>query len=132
MKTTYKLLGSFWDGRKDLETPLAEYSEERQIRDYKEEYDLFDTLEYIRSVRISELFRLEYGNRIFSVLDKLRLCSKVIIILDCYIKSENPVIRNFLSKRISQCLRLVQDYLAKKPVEIYIQSEKGQTGKEGY
>jgi len=132
MKTTYKLLGSFWDGRKDLETPLAEYSEERQIRDYKEEYDLFDTLEYIRSVRISELFRLEYGNRIFSVLDKLRLCSKVIIILDCYIKSENPVIRNFLSKRISQCLRLVQDYLAKKPVEFYIQSEKGQTGKEGY
>lgn len=132
MKTTYKLLGSFWDGRKDLETPLAEYSEERQIRDYKEESDLFDTLEYIRSVRISELFRLEYGNRIFSVLDKLRLCSKVIIILDCYIKSENPVIRNFLSKRISQCLRLVQDYLAKKPVEIYIQSEKGQTGKEGY
>lgn len=124
MKTTYKLLGSFWDGRKDLETPLAEYSEERQIRDYKEEYDLFDTLEYIRSVRISELFRLEYGNRIFSVLDKLRLCSKVIIILDCYIKSENPVIRNFLSKRMSQCLRLVQDYLAKKPVEIYIQSEK--------
>lgn len=132
MKTTYKLLGSFWDGRKDLETPLAEYSEERQIRDYKEEYDLFDTLEYIRSVRISELFRLEYGNRFFSVLDKLRLCSKVIIILDCYIKSENPVIRNFLSKRISQCLRLVQDYLAKKPVEIYIQSEKGHTGKESH
>lgn len=124
MKTTYKLLGSFWDGRKDLETPLAEYSEERQIRDYKEEYDLFDTLEYIRSVRISELFRLEYGNRIFSVLDKLRLCSKVIIILDCYIKSENPVIRNFFSKRISQCLRLVQDHLADWSVEIFIQSEK--------
>lgn len=124
MKSTYQLLGSFWDGRKDLETPLTEYSRERQIRDYKEEYDLFDSQEYIRSVKISELLRQNVGEKILPILERLRLCSKVVFVLDCSIQSENPVIRKFLSKRISQCLRYMQDHLADNPVEIYIQTTK--------
>lgn len=124
MKSTYQLLGSFWDGRKDLETPLAEYSRERQIRDYKEEHDLFDSQEYIRSVKISELLRQNVGEKILPILERLRLCSKVVFVLDCSIQSENPVIRNFLSKQISQCLRYMQDHLADNPVEIYIQTTK--------
>jgi len=124
MKSTYKLLGSFWDGRKDLDEPLAEYSREKQIRDYKEEFDLFDSQEYIRSVKISELLRQNVGEKILPILERLRLCSKVVFVLDCSIQSENPVIRKFLSKRISQCLRYMQDHLADNPVEIYIQTTK--------
>lgn len=124
MKSTYKLLGSFWDGRKDLDEPLAEYSREKQIRDYKEEFDLFDSQEYTRSVKVSELLRQNIGEKILPILERLRLCSKVVLILDCSIQSENPVIRRFLSKRISQCLRYILDYFADKPVEIYVQSRK--------
>lgn len=119
MKSTYKLLGSFWDGRENLEVPLAEYSGEKQIRDYKEGYDLFDTKEYVRSISISELLRLDDGNKVFATLERLRFCSKVVIILDCNLKSENPVIRRFLSKRVSQCLKLVQDRLPDKKPEIF-------------
>lgn len=124
MKSTYKLLGSFWDGRKDLDEPLAEYSREKQIRDYKEEFDLFDSQEYTRSVKVSELLRQNIGEKILPILERLRLCSKVVFVLDCSIQSENPVIRKFLSKRISQCLRYMQDHLADNPVEIYIQTTK--------
>ncbi|MCF0217169.1 MAG: hypothetical protein HUK21_11965 [Fibrobacteraceae bacterium] len=123
MKSTYKLLGLFWDGRKDLEIPILEYTGETQIRDYKEEYDLFDSRDYIRSVKVSELFRLDDGDKISSILDRLRFCSKVVIVLDCDIKNKNPVIRLFLSKRVSQCLKYVRDYFTQNEIELFVQSE---------
>lgn len=119
MKSTYKLLGSFWDGRENLDVPLAVYSGEKQIRDYKEEYDLFDAKEYIRSVSISELLRLDAGDKVHAVLNRLRFCSKVVIIMDCELKSKNPVIRRFLSKRVSQCLKFAKDNIECETTKIF-------------
>lgn len=118
MKSTYKLLGSFWDGREDLDIPLVKYSGEETLRDYRVEYDLFDAKEYVRSVRVSELLRLDAGEKIHSILNKLYFCTKVVIVLDCNIQSANPVIRRFLSKRVSQCLKFVRDNFPNETTEI--------------
>ena len=125
MKSTYKLLGTFWDGRDVLEHPIAEYRGVEAIRDYKEEYDLFDTQEYVRSVKVSEILRQDAGEKILFILERIRHCSKIVLVLDCCIQNRNPVIRKFLSKRISQCLRYIQDCLVDESVEIYIQTKQG-------
>lgn len=120
MKKSYKLFGTFWDGLETLDTPIAEFHGTEQIRDYREEYDLFDTGEFVRSVKISDLLRLDTGEKIFSILKKLRNCTKVVIILDTRINHPNPVIKRFLSKRIFQCLRFVKDHIENRATKIFI------------
>ena len=120
MKKSYKLFGTFWDGLETLDTSIAEFHGTEQVRDYREEYDLFDTGEFLRSVKISDLLRLDAGEKVFSILKKIRNCTKVVIILDANTNHPNPVIKSFLSKRTSQCLRFVKDHIENKATKIFI------------
>ncbi len=122
MKSTYKLLGKFWDRRPELKAGLEMLRGPIDCPDYKQSYDLFDVKKYVRSVKISEFLRLDDGKRVDSVLEKVKHCDMVVVKLDFSFENDNKIVQNFLSKRVSQCLKYMQEYLGCKKLKITVAS----------
>ena len=57
MKSTYKLLGVFWDRKEIVETKFTIERKYRSILDYRYARELFDQKCYVRKIQISELFK---------------------------------------------------------------------------
>ena len=111
MKSTYKLLGSFWDGRPVLKEPLPLYTQGEMPRDYRNERDLFDSNGYVRSIEISDLLRLDDGAKVDCILESLKHCDKVVVLTNKKLSTNNPVIERYLDKRMSQSLRYMKESL---------------------
>jgi len=116
LKTTYKLLGVFWDGRPSLSFSLPEFKEVILPRNYSCKYDLFDTTEYIRSIRVSDLLSIESFKKIQFIIKQLFFCEKIVILFDETLNINNPTIKNLLDKRISQCIHYVHEAIPKAKI----------------
>ena len=55
MKSTYKLLGVFWDRKEIVETNFDVIRKCRDILDYRYVRELFDVNNYVRKIKVSEL-----------------------------------------------------------------------------
>lgn len=112
MKSTYKLLGVFWDKRKMLEESLPEYTDKNFLFDYRVPLNLFDFKECVRSIRMTELLKSDDETILLEIVGNLNNCDKVVFLKDYDSKSMNPVIQKILEKRCSQIMNWVCEQLS--------------------
>ena len=109
MKSTYKLLGVFWDGRKVVKTNFKVCKPRNEILDYHYPYELFDVNCYARKITITELLKVNEEKEAFEIVDKLKQCNKIYAIIDCIPNVRNPILLRFVRKRILQVLNYLQE-----------------------
>lgn len=114
MKTTYKLLGVFWDKKEDICYFNFVCSSIQNIRDYKEPFDLFDNNKYVRKILFSELFNISENFKKERILEVVGYCSKIFIENDCRIASNNKILKQFIFKRYCQIVCELQKSLGRK------------------
>jgi len=102
MKSTYKLLGVFWDGC-PVENKLATRSRmPKAIRDCNYIQDLFDIDGYERKISIQLFFDVESQDDFSKILSQIRYCTKIYIDCRNLPKAKSSVIMQFETKRIFQ------------------------------
>ncbi len=118
MKTTYKLFGLVWDKKEIVQTKFKTHKLETSILDFRYDYELFDENEYIRKIAISELLNANKEKDVFEMINKLKQCSKILVIIDWLPKVRSFILQRFAKKRILQVL----NYLSKSipSAKIYV------------
>lgn len=91
---------------------------ETSILDFRYDYELFDENEYIRKIAISELLNANKEKDVFEMINKLKQCSKILVIIDWLPKVRSFILQRFAKKRILQVL----NYLSKNipSAKIYV------------
>lgn len=111
MKSTYKLLGVFWDGKEIIDSKFAIVGDCRNILDYRYTRDLFDINGCIRKIKISELLEANFENEVKAIVEQLRYCDKIVGVIDYFPRVKNAVLRKFARKRILQVLNYLRKEL---------------------
>lgn len=116
MKSTYKLIGLFWDGK-----PEANYS--KDALPYDSSYlalgsqpCLFDLLEKKRKVNLSELFSINTSNDFDAMVNKLKDCGSVALIIDYLPTASSAIHRKFALHRTLQVFGALQNALPESKV----------------
>ena len=104
MKSTYKLLGVFWDRKEIVYTKFVVVRKYRNILDYRYVRELFDVGGYVRKIKISELLKANFENVVKAIINQLRHCDKIVGVIDYFPRVKNSVLRRFARKRILQVL----------------------------
>jgi len=104
MKSTYKLLGVFWDRKEIVYTKFVVVRKYRNILDYRYVRELFDVGGYVRKIKISELLKANFENEVKAIINQLRHCDKIVGVIDYFPRVKNFVLRRFARKRILQVL----------------------------
>lgn len=124
MKSTYKLIGAFWDHREALGSPLA-------LAEYDPTYlaagsalCLFDFLEVKRSVTLSELMSADGEADVEGIFEGLRGADKVAVVVDIAPRSTGEVQRRFFRKRALQTLRMLVNELPESEVILMLPNRK--------
>lgn len=104
MKSTYKLLGVFWDRKEIVYTKFVVVRKYRNILDYRYVRELFDVGGYVRKIKISELLKANFENEVKAIINQLRHCDKIVGVIDYFPRVKNSVLRRFARKRILQVL----------------------------
>lgn len=116
MKSTYKLLGVFWDRREVTDTRFSVVKDCQNIFDYRYVRELFDVDGYVRKIKISEFLRANAENEVDSIVRQMRHCDKIVGIIDCFPRVKNVVLRRFVRKRILQVLNYLRKVLPKAQI----------------
>ncbi|MBQ9954936.1 MAG: hypothetical protein IJO87_05845 [Eggerthellaceae bacterium] len=118
MKSTYKLIGAFWDRRETSEIatlPITPY--DPCYPDVSTEKCLFDLLEYKRSIKLTMLLALEREEDLAEIALRLKDCNKVAICLDYIPLSHGTVHVSFYRLRVAQAIKALMKAL---PAETHI------------
>lgn len=116
MKSTYKLIGAFWDHRETLGSPLTLVEYDPTYLAAGSALCLFDFLEMKRSVMLSELMSADGVTDVEGVLEGLREADKVAVVVDIAPRSTGEVQSRFFRKRALQALRMVVDELLESEI----------------
>ena len=111
MKSTYKLLGVFWDGKKIVGTKFTIVRNCQNILDYRYMRDLFDVDGCVRKIKISELLKANFEGEAKALVEQLRHCDKIVGVIDYFPRIKNVVSRRFVRKRILQVLGYLRQEL---------------------
>ena len=111
MKSTYKLLGVFWDRKEVVDAGFAVVKDCQNILDFRYVRELFDVDGYVRKIKISEFLRANAENDVYAIIRQMRHCDKIVGVIDCYPRVKNVVLRRFVRKRILQVLNYLQKEL---------------------
>ena len=111
MKSTYKLLGVFWDRKEIVETNFDVIRKCRDILDYRYVRELFDVNNYVRKIKVSELLKANLENDVKVIINQLRHCDKIVGVIDYFPRVKNAVLRRFVRKRILQVLNYLRKEL---------------------
>ena len=111
MKSTYKLLGVFWDRKEIVETNFDVIRECRDILDYRYVRELFDVNNYVRKIKVSELLKANLENDVKVIINQLRHCDKIVGVIDYFPRVKNAVLRRLARKRILQVLNYLRKEL---------------------
>ena len=111
MKSTYKLLGVFWDRKEIVYTKFVVVRKYRNILDYRYVRELFDVGGYVRKIKISELLKANFENEVKAIINQLRHCDKIVGVIDYFPRVKNSVLRRFARKRILQVLNYLRKEL---------------------
>ena len=96
MKSTYKLLGVFWDREEIVETNFDVIRKCRDILDYRYVRELFDVNNYVRKIKVSELLKANLENDVKVIINQLRHCDKIVGVIDYFPRVKNSVLRRFV------------------------------------
>ena len=111
MKSTYKLLGVFWDRKEIVETKFTIERKYRSILDYRYARELFDQKCYVRKIQISELLKANLEKEVQAIVKQLQHCDKIVGVIDYFPRVKNAVLRRFVRKRILQVLNYLRKEL---------------------
>jgi len=121
MKSTYKLLGVFWDQR-PIPEEFPELVDCEEIQDYREEYNLFDLAGYRREVKLTELLSIENVEKLNSIIKLLRKCDKAYLHIDYIPRCELPVVCNFFVRRTMQIYRYIKESVQPE-IEVFVMAD---------
>ena len=111
MKSTYKLLGVFWDRKEIVETKFTIERKYRSILDYLYARELFDQKCYVRKIQISELLKANLEKEVQAIVKQLQHCDKIVGVIDYFPRVKNVVLQRFIRKRILQVLNYLREKL---------------------
>ena len=111
MKSTYKLLGVFWDRKEIVDTNFAVVRKCRNILEYRYERELFDVGCYVRKIKISELLKANLESDAKVIIRQIRHCDKIVGVIDYCPRIKNIILQRFVRKRILQVLNYLQKEL---------------------
>lgn len=111
MKSTYKLLGVFWDRKEIIDTRFTVVRKCQDILDYRYVRELFDVGGYVRKIKISELLKANLENEVKAIANQLLHCDKIIGVIDYFPRVKNVVLQRFVRKRILQVLNYLRKEL---------------------
>ena len=108
MKSTYKLLGLFWDGlpAADDDEPVAEYSP--LIEPIESPRNLFDARGYRRTVSMSELLSAPETSALPGLVERVRECDEVYLLLDGVPRFSGAIPRMLYRLRSLQALAFLR------------------------
>lgn len=118
MKTSYKLLGKFWDNLKTSAT-LSYLDSDDFISDIDEDYNLFD-FNNIRKVDITDILEIDHDAELKILLDKMKKYSSILININYIPINRNRSLDNFYLKRINQIYSYFNEKLDN--TEVYLSS----------
>ena len=118
MKTSYKLLGEFWDNLK-TSTTVSYLDSDDFISDIDEDYNLFD-FNNIRKVDITDILEINNDAELKILLDKTKKYSSILININYIPINRNRSLDNFYLKRINQVYSYFEEKLDN--TEVYLSS----------
>jgi len=118
LKTSYKLLGKFWDKLK-TSTPVSYLDSDDFISDIDEDYNLFD-FNNIRKVDITDILEINNDAELKILLDKMKKYSSILININYIPISRNRSLDNFYLKRINQIYSYFKEKLDN--TDVYLSS----------
>lgn len=118
MKTSYKLLGEFWDNLKTSAT-VSYLDSDDFISDIDEDYNLFD-FNNIRKVDITDILEINHDAELKILLDKMKKYSSILININYIPINRNRSLDNFYLKRINQVYSYFKEKLDN--TEVYLSS----------
>lgn len=102
MKSTYKLVGLFWDGKPEGKEPDTVYSYDADYLPAAGQPCLFDLIEMKRRIELSELFAANGQVGFEAIVKKLAGCSSLAVVIDCPPKTRGLTQRRFFRHRTLQ------------------------------
>lgn len=118
MKTSYKLLGKFWDNLK-TSTTVSYLDSDDFISNIDEDYNLFD-FNNIRKVDITDILEINNDAELKILLDKMKKYSSILININYIPINRNRSLDNFYLKRINQIYSYFKEKLDN--TEVYLSS----------
>lgn len=117
MKSTYDLIGTFWDGRPaDIVTETVLY--DPLLPEAGTPYCLFDIDGKQRSVRLSALFAVRDDADWERIRASLADCRRIAVIDDCRPRFRGGTLQQFHEPRLRQVLHLLQHEVSGAQVHV--------------
>lgn len=107
MKSTYELIGTFWDGRPaNFTAKTVPYNP--LTPELGTAYCLFDIDGKHRSIRLSTLFAVQNDADWEQIKECVVDCRQITVIDDCRPRFQGEVVQQFHERRLRQVLHLLQ------------------------
>ena len=122
----YKLLGMFWDGRKNSFPRRPKIKTEDEIgycEDYRVGRNLFDFDVIRRKIKYSELLRCERREDFSDIANRLQWCDSVYLVADYIPQNISPVMEKFYFKTLLSACEFVRS-IKKGLSVVMVMSEK--------
>lgn len=111
MKSTYHLLGVFWDHRVESTMPLDAAPYDITYAPIGTPICLFDHNGERRTIDLTRLLSINDQNDADHVIAQLRGCSNIAVIVDYRPSGGGITQRDFYTHRLRQALRLLEDHI---------------------
>lgn len=104
MKSTYKLIGVFWDGKPEARGCTTVLPYDPYWLPLSSQPCLLDLIECRRHIRLSQLLAIRSQQEVALLAEKLDGCTSLAIIVDYLPKAQSCVHRTFFKHRVLQVL----------------------------
>lgn len=125
MKSTYKLIGVFWDGKAEADGCAAVLPYDPYYLPLSSQPCLLDLIERKRRVRLSQLLEIRSQEEVESLAEKLDGCGSVAIVVDYLPKAKANVHRKFFKHRTLQALKTLSDALPETEI-VFMEPRKAE------
>jgi len=118
LKSSYKLLGVFWDNLQTTNT-VSYLDSNNFINELDDDYNIFD-MNKIRKINISNILRIENTVDLESLIIKMKEHESILINIDYIPSNNNKILNKLYSKRINQIYNYFSNHL--KNTKVYLSS----------
>lgn len=103
----YKLIGDIWDNCKTKEYTIEKQNDINEIFEYNKSKTLLDIDSYKRKIKLSRLLGVNDADDLKQVINKVKRCDDLYVVLDYKPCTNNPILHSFYSKRLKQVNYLI-------------------------
>jgi hypothetical protein len=123
MKSTYKLLGTFWDHKCPMAYPPPLLSYDELFLDASHPDCLLDLLSKNRSVSHLKLLAINSEADFKNYIGPLRNCNKIALVLDYDFQASNPTHLQFIAKRTAQICQQLNEALSQAELVLMLSQQ---------